>query len=94
VRHRVAGAKKGGAPAALWYGGISLVASIVFWAVTTFTGSYPAVARYGGSVWVFALVMIVLMPIVIPRIRRRRSARDGAQDDAGAAECPLDVTNR
>ena len=91
---RAAGADGGGAPAALWYGGISLVAAVVFWAVTTFTGSYPAVARYGGAVWVFILLMIVLMPIVIPRVKRRRQVRQEARSDAGTGECPLDVTNR
>jgi len=84
----------GGWRAASIYVGVSLVAALVFWAVTTFTGDYPAVARYGGSVWVFILFMIVLMPLVIPRVRRRRVAQAGAQNDAGAVECPLDVTNR
>ncbi len=58
--------------AGLIYGGASVAAALVFWAVTTFTGSYPAVGRYGGAAWVFILVMIVLMPIVIPRVRKWR----------------------
>lgn len=77
------------------YVGLSLVAALVFWAITTFTGSFPAVARYGGSVWVFILTMIVLMPLVIPRVRRRRQLRaEGGPDAGGPGECPLDVTNR
>jgi hypothetical protein len=51
------------------YGGISVVGAVVFWLVTTYTGSYPAVARYGGAAWIFILLMIVLMPLVIPRVR-------------------------
>ena len=51
------------------YSGISLTGAVVFWLVTTFTGSYPAVARYGGAAWVFLLLMIVLMPLVIPRVK-------------------------
>ncbi|MFH0916256.1 MAG: hypothetical protein V1912_07405 [bacterium] len=51
------------------YGGISIVGAAVFWLITTFTGSYPAVARYGGAAWIFLLLMIVLMPVVIPRVR-------------------------
>lgn len=56
------------------YCGMSVIGAIVFWLVTTFTGSYPAVARYGGAAWVFLLLMIVLMPLIIPRVRRRARA--------------------
>jgi apolipoprotein N-acyltransferase len=72
---------EGGRLAAAIYVGISFVAALVFWLVTTFAGSYGAVARYGGAVWVFILFMIVLMPIVIPRVRnrsrRKATARTG-----------------
>lgn len=57
--------------AALVYGGTSLAIALVFLAVTTFTGSYTAVARYGGAVWVFILTMIVLMPLVIPWMKKQ-----------------------
>jgi hypothetical protein len=72
--------RRGGTVAALIYFGASFVAALVFWLITAFTGSYPAVARWGGAVWVFILVMIVLMPIVIPRVARwqQRSA-DGEE---------------
>jgi membrane protein YdbS with pleckstrin-like domain len=66
---------EGGRLAAIIYVGTSLVAALVFWLVTTFVGTYPAVARYGGAAWVFILFMIVLMPIVIPRVRNRRRRR-------------------
>jgi len=55
----------------LIYGGISAVGAVAFWLLTTLTGSYPTVARYGGAAWVFLLLMIVLMPLVIPRVRAR-----------------------
>jgi hypothetical protein len=68
--------------AALIYTGASFVVALAFWLVTTFTGDFTNVARWGGAAWIFLLMMIVLMPIVIPRMRRR--------DDAGGpASCPL-----
>jgi hypothetical protein len=79
------GAPGAGWLAALIYVGASFVAGLVFWLVTTFTGSYPAVARYGGAAWVFILLMIVLMPLVIPWVRSRRR-RSGADRDSA---CPL-----
>lgn len=57
--------------AALLYLGASFAAAVIFWFVTTFTGSYSATARYGGAAWVFLLTLIVVMPVVIPRIGRR-----------------------
>lgn len=63
--------------ALLIYGGISAVGAIVFWLITTFSGSYPTVARYGGAAWIFILLMIVLMPLIIPRIRSWTRARVG-----------------
>lgn len=66
---------RAGRVAVLLYGGTALVAALIFWAVTTFAGSYPAVARYGGAAWVFVLMMIVLMPLVIPRVRAWQKSR-------------------
>jgi hypothetical protein len=74
----------GGRIAAFIYTGISVAAALIFWLITTLTGHYPAVARYGGATWVFLLMMIVLMPIVIPRIERRR--RPAPPRDPGASE--------
>ncbi|MEX0801366.1 MAG: hypothetical protein WD379_09130 [Dehalococcoidia bacterium] len=53
------------------YTALSLLAAGSFLAVTVTTGDYSWVARIGGSVWVFALSMIILMPTVTPLVRRR-----------------------
>jgi len=55
---------------ALIYTGISVVAAGLFLAVTL-AGNYTWVARLGGAAWVFLLLMIVLMPIVTPMVKRR-----------------------
>lgn len=52
------------------YTGISVVAAGLFLAVTL-AGSYTWVARLGGAAWIFLLLMIVLMPIVTPMVKRR-----------------------
>lgn len=57
--------------AALTYTLISLMAAGSFFAVTVSTGDYTWVARLGGAVWVFLLSMIILMPVVSPRVKRR-----------------------
>ena len=71
-KHGALGEARTGRIAALIYTGISLLAATVFVLVTTYAGSYPAVARYGGAAWIFLLTMIVLMPFVIPRVRKWR----------------------
>lgn len=55
------------------YLGISLLAALVFSAITL-TGDYTWVARIGGSLWIFMLGNIVLMPLVIPWAKRRWGA--------------------
>ncbi len=55
------------------YSGISLVVSGLFF-IMTLLGSYSWVARVGGAAWVFLLAMIVLMPLVIPAVRKRIQA--------------------
>ena len=55
---------------AVWYLGISLCFSLIFFAVTS-VKNYPAVARYGGSIWVFILTIIICMPIVIPMVKKK-----------------------
>jgi hypothetical protein len=55
---------------ALIYSGISLAAAAVF-VLATLAGSYTLVERIGGAFWVFLLSMIILMPLVIPAVRRR-----------------------
>jgi hypothetical protein len=54
------------------YISISAAMSLLFLAATFLTGkSYTPVARAGGMVWVFVLSMIISMPIVIPKIRKK-----------------------
>jgi hypothetical protein len=56
----------------LIYTGVSLVMSLLFLAATFLTGkNYTAVARVGGMIWVFILSMIIFMPIVIPKIKKK-----------------------
>ncbi len=50
---------------------VSMLAAGIFFAVTTLTGDYSWVARVGGSVWLFLLSMIILMPTVTPWLRKR-----------------------
>ena len=59
---------------ALIYLPISLGAGLLFLLAATFGGNYPIVARIGGTVWVATLSLIVSMPIVISRIKRRGQA--------------------
>ena len=53
------------------YATMSALAAGIFFAVTTLTGDYSWVARVGGSVWLFLLSMIILMPTVTPWVRKR-----------------------
>lgn len=57
---------------AVIYTGISLVAAGLF-LVATLAGKYTLVERIGGTVWVFVLSMIILMPIVTPLVKRKLS---------------------
>jgi len=59
---------------ALTYTSVALAAAGVFLAVTLSTGDYRWVARVGGACWVFFLSMIILMPVVIPWMKRLLSA--------------------
>jgi hypothetical protein len=65
------GAWNVGLISAVVYTTVSALGAGVFFAVTVFTGDYSWVARVGGSVWVFGLSMIILMPTVTPWLRRR-----------------------
>ena len=53
------------------YTGISLVAASLFLAVTL-PGRYTLVESIGGTVWVFSLSMIILMPIITPIVKKKR----------------------
>lgn len=56
---------------ALIYIPISFGAALLFLLTTTLSGNYPLVARIGGTVWVGLLSLIVSMPIVISRVKKR-----------------------
>jgi len=55
---------------ALIYTGISLLAAGLF-IVATLGGNYTQVDRFGGAAWVFLLSMIILMPVIIPFVRKK-----------------------
>ncbi|MBI2957464.1 MAG: hypothetical protein HYY32_01355 [Chloroflexi bacterium] len=52
-------------------GGIALVMSVGFFLLTTFTGSYNDLTRYGGAAWVLLLSLIIALPVLTPLIKRR-----------------------
>jgi len=55
---------------ALIYTGISLLAAGLFFA-GTYTGEFKLTEKIGGAIWVFILSMIILMPVIIPLIKRK-----------------------
>jgi len=50
---------------------ISLGMAVLFMLIASLTGTYPLVARIGGTVWVGLLSLIVSMPIVISRVKKQ-----------------------
>jgi hypothetical protein len=64
-------AEDAGRLSAVIYTTVSALAVGIFFAITVLTGDYSWVARIGGSVWVFLLSMIILMPSVTPWLRKR-----------------------
>ncbi len=50
----------------------SIGMALAFLLLSTFTGSYPLVARLGGTVWVGLLSLIVSMPLVISAVKKQR----------------------
>ncbi len=58
---------------AVIYTGISVIASGLFF-IATLSGKYTMIERAGGAAWVFLLSMIILMPIVMPLVKKRRKA--------------------
>lgn len=56
------------------YLSISLIASGVFFALTL-SGNFTWVTRIGGASWVFLLSMIVLMPTIIPLVKKRMEGK-------------------
>ena len=64
-------AQNAGRLSAALYTTLSALAAGIFFAVTVLAGDYSWVARVGGSVWLFLLSMIILMPTVTPWVRKR-----------------------
>ncbi len=56
---------------AMIYLPIATGAALLFLLAASVFGSYPLVARIGGTVWVGLLSLIVSMPLVIDRVKRR-----------------------
>jgi hypothetical protein len=54
---------------ALIYLPISLGTAVLFFLAASLIGDYPPVARFGGTVWVGLLSVIVSMPIVTARVK-------------------------
>jgi hypothetical protein len=59
-----------GLVSAVIYTGLSLLAAAAFLAATLI-GDHATIERLGGTLWVFILSMIILMPLVTPRVRKR-----------------------
>lgn len=59
---------------ALIYLPIAFGAALLFFLAASL-GDYPTVARLGGTVWVGLLSLIVSMPVVTDRVKRRVSRR-------------------
>jgi hypothetical protein len=50
---------------------ISIGAALLFLLISSVLGTYPAVVRIGGTIWVGLLTLIVSMPLVISRIKKQ-----------------------
>lgn len=59
---------------AIIYTVLSLIVAVLFLAATI-AGEYTVVERAGGTVWVFILSMIILMPLVSSYITRKSGTR-------------------
>ncbi len=62
--------KNTGVVSAIIYLGISLSVAGLFF-VSTLARSYTIIERVGGSLWIFLLLTIILMPVVIPWVKRK-----------------------
>ncbi len=59
---------------AAFYMGISAIVALLVFTGTLF-GHYTTVDRAGAAIWVFLLSSIILMPIVIPAVKKRMDGR-------------------
>jgi hypothetical protein len=67
--------KSVGLVSAVFYLGISLAAAGLFILAAT-PSTHTPVERIGGAAWVFFLSVIILMPVVIPIVKRRLGQPD------------------
>ena len=49
---------------------VSMGAALAFLLAASLSGSYPLVAKIGGTVWVGLLSLIVSMPVITSRVKR------------------------
>jgi uncharacterized membrane protein YuzA (DUF378 family) len=56
---------------ALIYIPVTLIAALLFLLAATVFGSYPVVARIGGTIWVGLLTLIITMPLVTARVKQQ-----------------------
>jgi len=61
---------------ALIYLPIAIGAALLFFLAASLAGSYPTVARIGGTVWVGLLILIISMPIVTANAKRQFKGSD------------------
>ena len=50
---------------------ISIGTALLFLLISSALGTYPVVARLGGTIWVGLLSLIVSMPLVISRVKKQ-----------------------
>ncbi|HUC91192.1 MAG TPA: hypothetical protein VMS09_04075 [Paenibacillus sp.] len=67
--------------AALYYGGLSLGAALLF-IVLTAGSKYDNVARFGGATWILLLGLIVTMPIFIPYAKKKYSSQPVSKEES------------
>jgi hypothetical protein len=53
------------------YLSIAFSAAILFFLIAYLVGGYPTVAKFGGMLWVGLLSLIISMPIVTARVKKR-----------------------
>jgi len=59
---------------ALIYLPVAIGAALLFLLAASLGGNYPLVAKIGGAVWVGLLSLIVSMPLVTARVKKRIQA--------------------
>jgi hypothetical protein len=71
MEHGQSPEKKVARQSALIYLPIAIGAALLFLLAASLVGNYPPVAKIGGAVWVGLLSLIVSMPIVTSRVKKR-----------------------